>query len=257
MHQIFALALLTIVLSGCSGPFIRTTKGGSVIVFDGAITKESVAEFKEQLGASPKAKKLIIRSRGGNAEAGIDIGDLVFQRQLDVEVKGHCMSACANYIFPAGRAKVIQKDALVAWHGSIFAAYHYMQSRESPIPVGKVLEHFGIPDAEKNAFVEKTLINGMIDQKNKEDDFYKKINVNGFIAWIGRIPPYQTEDFYTMSPADMAKFGVTRIRADAGYENSDFSQRTSAKLIVIKVGDEVSPPAIANPKQPEEWFTWK
>ncbi|GAB2901448.1 hypothetical protein GCM10027046_33080 [Uliginosibacterium flavum] len=256
MRQFFTLALLTIVLSGC-GPFIRTTKGGSEIVFDGAITKESVAKFKEELAASPKAKKLMIRSRGGDAEAGIDIGDLVFQRHLDVEVKDHCMSACANYIFPAGRAKVIPKDALVAWHGRGFAhAVHVIQTREVPAPVDKPLEHFEIPDAEKKAFVDK-IINAMIDQRSKEEDFYKKIGVNSFIAWIGRIPPYQAEDFYTMSPADMAKFGVSRVQADAGYENSDFSQRTSSKLVVIKVGDEVSPPVIANPKRPEEWFTWK
>ena len=46
------------------------------------------------------------------------IGEWVFDHQLDVIVDELCFSSCANYIFTAGKNKIIGKDAIVGWHGS-------------------------------------------------------------------------------------------------------------------------------------------
>ena len=37
---------------------------------------------------------------------------------LVVEVDVICFSSCADYVFPAGRARVIRADAFVGWHGN-------------------------------------------------------------------------------------------------------------------------------------------
>ena len=37
---------------------------------------------------------------------------------LVVEVDVICFSSCADYIFPAGQARVIRADAFVGWHGN-------------------------------------------------------------------------------------------------------------------------------------------
>ena len=46
------------------------------------------------------------------------IGLWIFDHELDVIVDELCFSSCANYIFTAGKNKIIEKDAIVGWHGS-------------------------------------------------------------------------------------------------------------------------------------------
>lgn len=256
MRLIFSLVLLTVALSGCGQPFIRTTAGGSEMVFDGDITKESVEKFKEKLAASPQVKKLIIRSTGGDAESGIDIGELVFQRHLDIEIKGYCHSACANFIFPAGRIKTIPDNAVVTWHGNIRFGMYKFELGDVQIPGKQMLNSLNVPEDKKESFIESLAQSSYALQK-KEEGFYAKIGVNGFIAWIGKIPPYQVEDVYTMSAADMAKFGIKDVKANDGYETLDFTRMTVSKVSVIKIDTDVSPPVIKNPKQPAEWFKWE
>ena len=46
------------------------------------------------------------------------IGEWIFDHEIDVIVDEICFSSCANYIFTAGKNKIIEKDAIVGWHGS-------------------------------------------------------------------------------------------------------------------------------------------
>jgi hypothetical protein len=62
--------------------------------------------------------KLIISSGGGNMESAVAIGRLIKSLNMDVEVRGICASACANYIFPSGNYKYLGEGALVIYHGS-------------------------------------------------------------------------------------------------------------------------------------------
>lgn len=50
--------------------------------------------------------------------AGRHVGRWVRDMGLVVEVDVICFSSCADYIFPAGRARVIRADAFVGWHGN-------------------------------------------------------------------------------------------------------------------------------------------
>ena len=45
----------------------------------------------------------------------------------------------------------------------------------------------------------------------REDAFFRRIAVDGFVCWFGKIPPYQASDFYTLTPADMAGFGIRDV----------------------------------------------
>src|SRR5215831_1489242 len=89
------------------------------IFFDAAITKENVANFIALYEAQKgKPTLLTIQSKGGDAEAGMNFGEFIFNHGLSVRVLNYCFSSCANYVFPAGRTKYLTKHALVAWHGS-------------------------------------------------------------------------------------------------------------------------------------------
>ncbi len=59
---------------------------------------------------------IIINSGGGEMEAALKIGFRILDKNASVIVKNVCMSACANYIFLAGKNKVVLKDSIVAWH---------------------------------------------------------------------------------------------------------------------------------------------
>jgi hypothetical protein len=70
--------------------------------------------------AQVKPKVLRINSGGGDVNLGMDLGGWVFQNQLDVEVIGQCFSSCANYIFTAGKSKVLNPDSILLWHGGAY-----------------------------------------------------------------------------------------------------------------------------------------
>ncbi|MGX9608655.1 hypothetical protein [Acinetobacter sp. T63] len=47
----------------------------------------------------------------------MDLGDLVYVHQLNVEVGQYCFSSCANYVFPAGKVKYLNWCSQLGWHG--------------------------------------------------------------------------------------------------------------------------------------------
>ena len=52
-------------------------------------------------------------------ESAMAIGLLVRKLNMDVEVRGLCASACANFIFPSGKVKFLGDDAIVLYHGNM------------------------------------------------------------------------------------------------------------------------------------------
>ncbi|MDR3608695.1 MAG: hypothetical protein P4M08_15130 [Oligoflexia bacterium] len=64
--------------------------------------------------------KIVVNSLGGDAEEGLKIGKLLFQKGVDIEVNGVCVSSCANYIFTSGRHKILN-NGVVGYHGNIKA----------------------------------------------------------------------------------------------------------------------------------------
>lgn len=61
-------------------------------------------------------RTLIIESGGGDAFAGLKIGNFIKDKKLSVKVPSLCLSACAFYIFPAANFKYLGKNALIGFH---------------------------------------------------------------------------------------------------------------------------------------------
>ena len=57
-----------------------------VLIYDGPLSPEANARAAELLKQSDKIDTLKINSRGGEIGLGIDLGNLVFDHQLNVEV---------------------------------------------------------------------------------------------------------------------------------------------------------------------------
>ncbi|MBE7420540.1 MAG: hypothetical protein HS128_22820 [Ideonella sp.] len=61
--------------------------------------------------------KIVIRSGGGDTGTALNIAELIAAKRIDIVVRDHCISSCANYIFIAGEKKHIMKNSIVALHG--------------------------------------------------------------------------------------------------------------------------------------------
>lgn len=92
---------------------------GDTVYYQGNISTDSTQAFKAAVGTIKRGEvtRLVISSVGGETRNGREIGQWVHDMGLIVEVDRVCFSSCANYIFPAGRARAIRANAFVGWHG--------------------------------------------------------------------------------------------------------------------------------------------
>jgi hypothetical protein len=92
---------------------------GDTVYYQGNISTDSTQAFKAAVGTIKRGEvtRLVISSVGGETRNGREIGQWVHNMGLIVEVDRVCFSSCANYIFPAGRVRVIRANAFVGWHG--------------------------------------------------------------------------------------------------------------------------------------------
>jgi hypothetical protein len=93
---------------------------GDTVYYYGNISSASTEAFKAAVGAVKRGDvtRMVISSVGGETRNGREIGQWVHDMAVIVEIDRVCFSSCANYIFPAGRARVIRTNAMVGWHGN-------------------------------------------------------------------------------------------------------------------------------------------
>ena len=163
---------------------------GDAIVFSGQINQQSAAAFSRLL-QDPGIQRLVITSRGGMVTAALDMAVAIHERQLDIEVPTTCHSSCANYIFPAGRRKILGRPQAVAWHGNMAHVLYLMQSGQ--------------------ASWNEELTAAAYQLAAREAEFYSRIGVDGFVCWFAKTAPYDVDDFYTLSADDMQRFGIAHV----------------------------------------------
>ncbi len=120
----FNLVALLVLLTGCKTiPVIfpsayKVLVSNGVLVYDGPITGGAVLEAIRVVRESGEPiNTLKITSPGGDVAAGIEFGYFVKENNLNVEVSELCFSACANYVLPAAKKVVINRNSLIGWHG--------------------------------------------------------------------------------------------------------------------------------------------
>ncbi|MEJ6020623.1 hypothetical protein [Ramlibacter sp. PS4R-6] len=202
MIRPLALALLAACgLAQAQPAPTRVEASGDAIVFDGRIDPPSAARFVE-LARDPAIKRVVITSFGGLVGPALDMADAIRDRQLDVEVPKACWSSCANYVFPAGAGKRLGHARAIGWHGNMTHVLWLAQTGR---------EKWDEP-----------LMAQARDLARREAIFYRRVGVDGYVAWFAKIPPYDVESFYALRAADMARFGITGVTvADAAKDDPD------------------------------------
>jgi len=235
LKGIFLTVLWPLAALGCGGspPAAAAGLGEAVTVaYSGEISAAHNRQFFAALAGTPA--RLRITSGGGEVAAGIALGRWVHDHGLDVEVAGYCLSSCANYVFPAGRRKVILPGAVVAWHGN------YRHLKETGQWGGDVA-HRMAAHGEDRATARRRAREQLDRLVALERAFFARIGVNEYLCWIGKMPPFEVPDYYSMSPRDMARFGVDGVTAPPDYE-ATASSATGMDIRFIELDGKVAAP---------------
>lgn len=143
-----------------------------------------------------------------------------------VEVDTICFSSCADYVFPAGRARVIRADAFVGWHGNerqfaVLAARH-------GVSLADELRRFApkeLSTEQQDAFLRELSETLKVTQKD-EATFYAQLGLNDAFAVcaVGDEPEerfgFAGRKGWGFSIDDMALLGLTDTvyLGDGSYE---------------------------------------
>lgn len=165
-------------------------------------------------------KRIIITSPGGDIDAGISIGYLIYKQKLDIEIIDYCISSCANYLFTAAINKTIRDGAAVIWHGNT----QQKDFREFDLCGRTVSSLDGLP-IDDEEIAELSSPEGQHEwrtRQKREHDFYELIGVNDYIARVGQEPKNYGD--FTMPVKYMQQFGVTNIYAPKNYAEVDYCE---------------------------------
>lgn len=196
--------------------------------YAGSIDKAQNRTFFETV-AGRRIKRLIISSRGGEVAAAIKLAMWIADQRLDVEVSEYCLSACANYVFPAGQHKVIRPGAVVAWHGNY---RHLKMTGLWKDDIAPRMERYN-EDADNARQRASAEVDRLV---RLERNFFRHIGVDEYVCWVGKMPPYNAANYYFLSAHDMARFGIVNVQTPPDYENTNVSKFSDHVMFITLKG---------------------
>ncbi len=194
---------------------------GDYIFYDGDIHEDSIQKVKELY--TDNISRIVLNSLGGEINNGMDLGDFIHEKGLDVEIRNTAFSSAANYVALAAKTLYLSPDSLLGFHGGA------TQDEEA---------YEGIP-AEQKAILDEYLK----ASKAREDGFYKNIGVNQKITVIGQEERFDAKAEgnigYTYSIEALKALGVENIVLTEGVWNTPttFPNDNEAHLFVIEKED--------------------
>jgi hypothetical protein len=190
---------------------------GDTVYYTGNLSTASSAAFDVAVAglARGQVTRLVISSGGGDTVAGRHVGRWVRDMGLVVEVEVICFSSCADYVFPAGRARVIRADAFVGWHGNE-RQFEVLAARRGVGLAEEVSRHApqGLAAEQLAAFVQDVL-RAIERTRQDEADFYASLGLRDAFAVcaVGDVlekrPGYAGQIGWGFSLPDMARLGLT------------------------------------------------
>lgn len=107
-------AYMRMARKDCLGKCQWTRPSKNTMKFEGYIAPESYDEFMQKI--DDDVSEIVLNSAGGYVSSALKIAAEIQKRNLNVAVKGFCVSSCANYLFLSGRRKEI--DGILGFHGN-------------------------------------------------------------------------------------------------------------------------------------------
>jgi hypothetical protein len=214
---------------------------GDTVYFTGHISEASAQVFAATVAPLERGQvtRLVVSSRGGDTVPGRRIGQWVHDMGLLVEVEKVCFSSCANYIFPAGRGRVIRADSFVGWHGNERA--FEVDARRAGKTLEEAMRPMMEPWLEKSTLEDRDglsvdayfarQIGGMRQSIAEEGKYFAQLGLDDAFAACGvgdvleKRPGFRDQWGWGFTLADMERLGLahTSYLGDGAYEaNSRF-----------------------------------
>ncbi len=227
----FVVALF--VITGCAGATgcleeatpDRESTASEIVTFSGSIDTASVAGFIDSQ-AGRRIARVILDSPGGEIRSGIVLANWILDRCADVQVSKACASSCANYLFLAGRRKIIDDGAIVIWHGSALQEDFRRLLADCPRRISELTHSGGelvdrylreLEDEEARC----RYFSAAVDEQNA---FFARIGASEYVTRMGQ-EPHEFRALWTVSPETMAQLGIAQVEAPANYGSHDYMRR--------------------------------
>jgi hypothetical protein len=204
------------------------------LFFYGRLSSEAATRVREALASSSGLTHFVVDSVGGDVEAGMEIGDLIHERGLNVRVSGQvCLSSCANYVFLSGRTKIIDDGALVLWHGSMI-----QEDLMTDLDVSGIESELGRPMSrrERRSF-DRFAAQWYARVRERQETFYARRGIDPVITVVGQRVGCDCD--WTLSAADMARYGVKDVFAPADYGSHGYGS-WSGSWQMLRLEDAVN-----------------
>jgi hypothetical protein len=191
------------------------------VYYTGNFSQASSKTFDAAVEGVPRGRitRMVISSGGGDTVAGRHVGRWVRDMGVVVEVDVICFSSCADYVFPAGKARVIRADAFVGWHGNerqfdVIAARR--GERVVDLPQLRRLVPEGQSPEQQRAFLEDVVRSIAVTQKD-EADFYARLGLSDAFAVcavgddLEQRFGFEGRKGWGFSIDDMTRLGLTNV----------------------------------------------
>lgn len=216
MRRSTLLCLALLAAHGAHADTAQVFVDRNELVYFGELDQQANARlFALYDGLKDKPATLSIRSAGGPTGAGLELGQWVRDRKLDVKVMEYCMSSCANYVFPAGIHKVVSNFAVIGLHGGLSSASFSLNIDPD---TQKMLD--ALPPEQRKAWMDKTMSQLMASIKpdaDNEQAYLKALGVRADYVTLGQQERYKhLQDDpktagWTYSLEDFGRLGIRDI----------------------------------------------
>lgn len=230
MSRIFIVLIVCFFCDTVGAEQLPIYKEDQIIYYNYHIDNEGFNTVRKLY--TPEVSKLIFNSPGGESGIAIKFAKWIMNHDLDIEVDRYCLSSCANYIFPAGKIKYLNKKSVVGWHGGAF------QFKKTPIDARNIRT---VLSFSKNCDFSRLSKDELLIFESKiksECAFYKYLNINSLITMYGQIEEdrFYTDnvDFWSYSLDAMAFLGINGIVVKGGdWEPVRMIQQKSIKYFEL------------------------
>jgi hypothetical protein len=183
------------------------------IKFEGEITLNRVRAFMVE-HENTTATVIDLVSHGGDVEAAIDLGNWILDKSLDVQVFV-CFSACANYLFLAGKTKILKFNSYLLWHGGLHQRDYklrYLQHVKRAFAMTPAKLKSLSKVQRRNFDREVEFQAAYIRVRGMEDRFMNRVGVNEYLFRLGQEPIWYEPDCWTANIPVMESLGVKGIQ---------------------------------------------
>ena len=208
------------------GTFVRLDK--NTLKFEGRIERGTYAKYLEAI--DDEVKTMIINSSGGDTYDGVRIGLDMAKRNIDVIVDGMAGSSAANYLFTAGKSKIICRG-FVGFHGNAGAV-------KDKKALARSIRALAAKAGASREQIAKTLQEAM-KVKDKtiklEKEYFTKLGISQKLFDVtqkeskGLAPELNLKfEFLLPSAKTMEKFGIRNVE---GRQDVELAERLGLSVI--------------------------